>query len=100
MFSASIAFTFFLSLSGIALSAPMAETRAATVQQIQACSGVNGTGNCTPINFAPGVNEGDFDPAGCTNITDIDVKSFIMDVEDVCTLYLWVPDSAEARDMR
>ncbi|KAJ7488994.1 hypothetical protein FB451DRAFT_1390183 [Mycena latifolia] len=49
-FSASIAFTFVLSLSGIAVrSAPIAQ-RADIVPQ--ACTGPNGTGTCTPLNVA------------------------------------------------
>ncbi|KAJ7019244.1 hypothetical protein C8F04DRAFT_1148368 [Mycena alexandri] len=65
-FSASIAFTFVLTLSGIAVhSAPIA-LRADFVPQ--ACSGPNGTGTCTPLNVAsPNTSGPAINPAACTN---------------------------------
>ncbi|KAJ7917093.1 hypothetical protein B0H13DRAFT_2322702 [Mycena leptocephala] len=83
-FSASIAFTFFISLSGIAHGAPVT-LRAATVD-LQVCDGTNGSGTCTPLNFVLGNSEGvSNDAASCTNVSN--AKSLIMDLEDDCTLF-------------
>ncbi|KAJ7687734.1 hypothetical protein B0H17DRAFT_1332350 [Mycena rosella] len=84
-FSASIAFTFVLSLSGIAVhSAPVAQ-RADFVPT--ACTGPNGTGTCTPLNVAspqppplPAIN-----PAACTNVSN--VRSLVLNVDNDCVSF-------------
>ncbi|KAJ7489028.1 hypothetical protein FB451DRAFT_1223527 [Mycena latifolia] len=84
-FSASIAFTFVLSLSGIAVrSAPVAQ-RADFVPQ--ACTGPSGTGTCTPLNVAspqppplPAIN-----PAACTNVSN--VRSLVLNVDNDCVSF-------------
>ncbi|KAJ6598147.1 hypothetical protein DFH09DRAFT_53571 [Mycena vulgaris] len=83
-FSASIAFTFFLSLSGVAVhSAPIVAREFVP----QACTGPNGTGTCTPLNVAPSnppplpaIN-----PAACTNVSN--VRSLVLNVDDDCVSF-------------
>ncbi|KAJ7182915.1 hypothetical protein C8R43DRAFT_16795 [Mycena crocata] len=84
-FSASIAFTFVLSLSGIAVhSAPIA-AREDFVPQ--ACTGVKGSGTCTPLNVAspqppplPAIN-----PAACTNVSN--VRSLVLNLDNDCVSF-------------
>ncbi|KAJ7182919.1 hypothetical protein C8R43DRAFT_1101162 [Mycena crocata] len=84
-FSASIAFTFFLSLTGVVHGAPMSAKRVATVE-LQVCTGIAGSGTCTPLNLVEGFDGGSTnDPAACTNVQD--PKSLIMDLEHVCTAF-------------
>ncbi|KAJ6561897.1 hypothetical protein B0H19DRAFT_1142962 [Mycena capillaripes] len=83
-FAASIAF--FLSVSGIAQGAPTVK-RDGTVP-LQVCTGVSGTGSCTPLNFVFGNSEGvSNDPASCTNVSG--AHSLIMDISDDCTLLMF-----------
>ncbi|KAJ7117977.1 hypothetical protein C8R43DRAFT_1036575 [Mycena crocata] len=74
-FSASIAFTFVLSLSGIAVHSAPIVAREDFVPL--ACDGVNLTGNCTPLRVTVG------DGLGlCTNVAN--VKSLKLNVDNDC----------------
>ncbi|KAJ7100841.1 hypothetical protein B0H15DRAFT_796526 [Mycena belliarum] len=76
-FSASIAITFVLSLSGIAVrSAPLA-AREDFVPQ--ACTGTKGSGTCTPIKV------GDVTADACTNVSN--VRSLKMNVDNDCVSF-------------
>ncbi|KAJ7176897.1 hypothetical protein C8R46DRAFT_1030149 [Mycena filopes] len=80
-FSASIALTFVLSLSGIAVrSAPIA-ARADFVPQ--ACSGPNGSGTCVDLNVAP--RNQPTDAAACTNVDS--PVSLVMNVDNDCVSF-------------
>ncbi|KAJ7282435.1 hypothetical protein C8J57DRAFT_1218653 [Mycena rebaudengoi] len=72
LFSASIAFTFLLSLSAVQ-SAPLSRRQAVVAQ---ACSGPNGTGACIVLKIA------DRGPESCTNVGQ--VKSLILNPENSC----------------
>ncbi|KAJ6612864.1 hypothetical protein B0H10DRAFT_274975 [Mycena sp. CBHHK59/15] len=79
LFSASIAFTFVLSLSGIAVhSAPIVHKR----DLVQACTGPNGSGECVVLNVA--AQDASL-AAGCTNVSGI--SSLIMNVDDDCVSF-------------
>ncbi|KAJ7193637.1 hypothetical protein GGX14DRAFT_477719 [Mycena pura] len=84
MYFASIALTFVLSLSGAVYGAPM--TRANTTPP-QVCTGTNGSGTCTNLNFVATDSNGnpkDNSP-DCTNVSN--AKSLIMDVSDDCETF-------------
>ncbi|KAJ7283295.1 hypothetical protein C8J57DRAFT_1217752 [Mycena rebaudengoi] len=72
-FSASIAFTFLLSLSAAVNGAPL--SKKAVVPQV--CTGSKGSGVCTPLNVSEG------NPSACTNVVG-EVKSLILNPDDVC----------------
>ncbi|KAJ7127314.1 hypothetical protein C8R43DRAFT_700643 [Mycena crocata] len=83
-FSASIAFTLVLSLSGIAVrSAPV------TRQIVPlGCTGPNGTGTCSPLNVAspnppplPAIN-----PAACTHLP-AGVRSLVLNPDNSCVTF-------------
>ncbi|KAJ7724318.1 hypothetical protein DFH07DRAFT_783319 [Mycena maculata] len=82
-FSASIAFTFFLTLSGIAVhSAPV------VVRDFvpQACTGPDGTGAYTPLNVAlPNPTGPAINPAACTNVSGI--QSLVLNPDNDCTTF-------------
>ncbi|KAJ7444626.1 hypothetical protein B0H11DRAFT_2291191 [Mycena galericulata] len=82
-FSASIAFTFVLSLSGIAVhSAPIVARDFVP----QACTGPNGSGTCTPLNVAsPNPTGPAINPAACTNVSGI--QSLILNPDNDCTTF-------------
>ncbi|KAJ7922666.1 hypothetical protein B0H13DRAFT_2267411 [Mycena leptocephala] len=85
-FSASIALTFVLSFSGIAVhSAPVAiAAREDFVPQ--ACSGPNLTGTCTPLNVASSNPTGPaINPAACTNVSN--PKSLKLNVDNDCVSF-------------
>ncbi|KAJ7500057.1 hypothetical protein FB451DRAFT_1359016 [Mycena latifolia] len=77
--SASIAFTFtlLLTISRMTIGVPVA-TRD-TAQGIQACSDVNGTGNCVPLIVSPVGGEG-----LCNNIN---ATSLVMGEENECVSF-------------
>ncbi|KAJ7444627.1 hypothetical protein B0H11DRAFT_2249904 [Mycena galericulata] len=82
-FSASIAFTFVLSLSGIAVrSAPVVARDFVP----QACTGINGSGTCTPLNVASSNPTGPaINPAACTNVSGI--KSLVLNPDNDCVTF-------------
>ncbi|KAJ7131430.1 hypothetical protein C8R44DRAFT_871923 [Mycena epipterygia] len=82
-FSASIAFTFVLSLPGIAVhSAPIAARDFVP----QACTGTNGSGTCTPLNVAsPNPTGPAINPAACTNVSN--VGSLVLNVDNDCVSF-------------
>ncbi|KAK7062313.1 hypothetical protein R3P38DRAFT_3167306 [Favolaschia claudopus] len=83
MYFASIAFTLVLSLSGVVYGAPTAKQ----TKPPQVCTGVNGSGTCTNLNFAPTDSNGvakDNSP-DCTNVSN--AKSLVMDVSDDCETF-------------
>ncbi|KAJ7763300.1 hypothetical protein B0H16DRAFT_1804290 [Mycena metata] len=76
-FSASIALTFILSLSGIAVrSAPVKNTARADFVP-KACSGPNGTGTCVELGVTQGLGRGT-----CTNVED--PASLILNEDNDC----------------
>ncbi|KAJ7256194.1 hypothetical protein B0H12DRAFT_1112758 [Mycena haematopus] len=83
-FSASIALTFVLGMSGIAVhSAPVAR-QADFVPQ--ACSGPNLTGTCVPLNVAqPNTSGPAINPAACTNVNN--PKSLKLNVDNDCVSF-------------
>ncbi|KAJ7910761.1 hypothetical protein B0H13DRAFT_2660846 [Mycena leptocephala] len=84
MYFASIALTFVLSLSGVVYGAP-AEGQHYAPPQV--CTGTNGSGTCTNLNFAAADSNGvpkDNSPF-CTNVSN--AKSLIMDVSDDCETF-------------
>ncbi|KAJ7677706.1 hypothetical protein DFH06DRAFT_1465619 [Mycena polygramma] len=84
-FSASIALTFVLSLSGIAVhSAPIAARQDFVPQ---ACSGPNGTGTCTDLNVAsPNTSGPAINPAACTNVDG--PQSLVLNEDNDCVSFL------------
>ncbi|KAJ7176954.1 hypothetical protein C8R46DRAFT_47036 [Mycena filopes] len=84
-FSASIAFTFALTLSGIAVHSAPITLRADFVPQ--ACSGPNGTGTCTPLNVAsPNTSGPAINIAACTNVDS--PLSLVLNEDNDCTTFL------------
>ncbi|KAJ7445045.1 hypothetical protein FB451DRAFT_69259 [Mycena latifolia] len=85
--TASIAFIFLISLSGIAVhSAPLhvARDEQPIAVRPQACTGPNGTGTCFPLlstgTTGPGSDEGE-----CNNVGGIGIKSLkFTDDQDEC----------------
>ncbi|KAJ6532405.1 hypothetical protein B0H19DRAFT_1241825 [Mycena capillaripes] len=88
MYFASIALTLVLSLSGAVYGAPMNSKRDSTsTVPPQVCTGTNGSGTCTNLNFAPTDSNGvpkDNSP-DCTNVSG--AKSLVMDVSDDCETF-------------
>ncbi|KAJ7689396.1 hypothetical protein B0H17DRAFT_636725 [Mycena rosella] len=83
MYFASIALTLVLSLSGVVYGAPMPRD----TNPPQVCTGTNGSGTCTNLNFAPTDSNGnpkDSSPS-CTNVSN--AKSLVMDVSDDCETF-------------
>ncbi|KAJ6609517.1 hypothetical protein B0H10DRAFT_2063756 [Mycena sp. CBHHK59/15] len=82
-FSASIALTFVLSLSGIAVhSAPVVARDFVP----QACTGPNGTGTCTPLNVAsPNTSGPAINSAACTNVSN--PRSFVLNEDNDCASF-------------
>ncbi|KAJ7114149.1 hypothetical protein C8R43DRAFT_1039403 [Mycena crocata] len=50
-----------------------------------ACSGLNGTGDCVPLNSRPG--GAGIDPLACTNL-DFEPKSLVLNLDNVCGSFL------------
>ncbi|KAJ6602036.1 hypothetical protein DFH09DRAFT_1069579 [Mycena vulgaris] len=84
-FSASIALTFFISLSGIAVhGAPIVARDFVPL----ACTGINGTGTCIPLNVAsPNPTGPALNPATCTDVSSIKVKSLVLNPDNECTTH-------------
>ncbi|KAJ7724322.1 hypothetical protein DFH07DRAFT_855034 [Mycena maculata] len=82
-FSASIAFTFVLTLSGMPVhSAPVVARDFVP----QACTGTNGSGTCTPLNVAsPNTSGPANNPAACTNVSGI--QSLVLNVDNDCVTF-------------
>ncbi|KAJ7489040.1 hypothetical protein FB451DRAFT_1552951 [Mycena latifolia] len=76
-FSASIAFTVVLSLSGIAVRSAPVVARDDFVPT--ACTGPNGTGTCTALKVA------DDTPSSCTNVSN--VRSLVLNVDNDCVSF-------------
>ncbi|KAJ7264368.1 hypothetical protein C8J57DRAFT_1718746 [Mycena rebaudengoi] len=79
-FSASIAFTLLLSFTGVVQGAPLATTRAPNPPPIKACTGINGTGDCTILNVS--INNGS---GVCTNVSN--AKSLVLNIDNSCVSF-------------
>ncbi|KAJ7293952.1 hypothetical protein C8J57DRAFT_1491301 [Mycena rebaudengoi] len=77
-FSASIAFTLLLSFTGAVQGAPLTTRRGPP--PVKACTGINGTGDCTILNVS--VNDGN---GLCTNVSN--PKSLVMNIDNVCASF-------------
>ncbi|KAJ6529493.1 hypothetical protein DFH09DRAFT_499814 [Mycena vulgaris] len=95
-FSASIALTFFISLSGIAVhSAPIVARDFVPL----ACTGIHGTGTCIPLNVAsPNPTGPALNPAACTDVSSIKVKSMILNQDNDCTTHTDTECGADATE--
>ncbi|KAK7053619.1 hypothetical protein R3P38DRAFT_2851276, partial [Favolaschia claudopus] len=82
MYFASIALTLVLSVSGAVYGAP-----AKRAGPPQVCTGTNGSGTCTPLNFQTtdsNFKAKDNNP-DCTNVSG--AASMVMDISDVCDTF-------------
>ncbi|KAJ7028821.1 hypothetical protein C8F04DRAFT_1237309 [Mycena alexandri] len=85
-FSASIALTFVLSLSGIAVHSAPIKMAARADFVPKACSGPNGTGTCVDLNVAsPNPTGPAINPAACTNVNS--PVSLVMNVDNDCVSF-------------
>ncbi|KAJ7161178.1 hypothetical protein C8R46DRAFT_1194484 [Mycena filopes] len=85
-FSASIALTFVLSLSGIAVHSAPIKIAARADFVPQACSGPNGSGTCVDLNVAqPNETGPAINPAACTNVDS--PVSLVLNVDNDCVSF-------------
>ncbi|KAK7028608.1 hypothetical protein R3P38DRAFT_2937425 [Favolaschia claudopus] len=88
MYFASIAITLVLSVSGAVYGAPTAKRDSTSTVPPQVCTGTNGSGTCTNLNFSAADSNGtpkDKTVQDCTNVSN--AKSMVMDVSDDCETF-------------